>query len=157
MYGQSWAVLGKEYILTCNKTLTAHSFDAGKYMRGAKPWKVVDKVNIALPCATQNEVDASDAAALIGAGMAVLCEGANMPCEAQAIELMHDHNVEFGPAKACNAGEVLNLFLAPGEGVQARWWETVSPISKVYRFLKLLVHICVRHRRSNNTSVPTFL
>lgn len=64
----------------------------------------MDNVQIALPCATQNEVDASDAAALMSAGIAVLCEGANMPCDSQAIELLHEHNVEFGPAKACNAG-----------------------------------------------------
>lgn len=65
---------------------------------------MVDNVQIALPCATQNEVDASDAAAMMSAGVAVLCEGANMPCETAAIELLHEHKIEFGPAKACNAG-----------------------------------------------------
>jgi glutamate dehydrogenase (NADP+) len=64
----------------------------------------VEHVDIALPCATQNEVDASDVEALIKAGVSVLCEGANMPCRSEAIELLHEHHVEFGPAKACNAG-----------------------------------------------------
>lgn len=61
-------------------------------------------VSIAMPCATQNEVDAEDVQALLKAGLKVLCEGANMPTKSDAIELLHEHKIEFGPAKAANAG-----------------------------------------------------
>jgi glutamate dehydrogenase (NADP+) len=83
--------------------LTAGSC-AGKYLPDIKPWQVVERVDIALPCATQNEVDACDVEKLIKAGMKVLCEGANMPCRSEAIDALHEHKVEFGPAKAANAG-----------------------------------------------------
>jgi glutamate dehydrogenase (NADP+) len=57
-----------------------------------------------MPCATQNEVNASDAQALVDAGLKLLLEGANMPTCSDAIELLHENRIEFGPAKACNAG-----------------------------------------------------
>jgi glutamate dehydrogenase (NADP+) len=77
---------------------------AGKYLEGEKPWRNVKEIDIAMPCATQNEIDAKDAQALIDAGMKLLVEGANMPTCSDAIELLHEHGIEFGPAKACNAG-----------------------------------------------------
>ena len=77
---------------------------AGKYVKGAKPWKLVDLVDIAMPCATQNELDPTDAEALIKAGCKVVCEGANMPTTTAAIDLLHEKGIEFGPAKAANAG-----------------------------------------------------
>lgn len=95
---------------------------AGRYIANAKPWKVVEKVDVAMPCATQNELDASDADALIAAGMTVLCEGANMPCTNQAIEVLHEHRVEFGPAKACNAGGVAVSGLEMSQNSQRLQW-----------------------------------
>jgi hypothetical protein len=77
---------------------------AGNYLEGEKPWKNVRDIDIAMPCATQNEIDAKDAQALVDAGMKLLVEGANMPTCSDAIELLHEHKIEFGPAKACNAG-----------------------------------------------------
>lgn len=60
-----------------------------------------------MPCATQNEVSEKDAEALVKAGVSVLCEGANMPCRSEAIDVLHENKVEFGPAKAANAGTAL--------------------------------------------------
>jgi len=60
----------------------------------------------ALPSATQNEVNARDAQHLIDGGVRLVCEGANMPCSAEAIALLMEHGVLFGPAKAANAGGV---------------------------------------------------
>lgn len=60
----------------------------------------------ALPAATQNEVNARDAQHLIDGGVRLVCEGANMPCTAEAIALLTEHGVMFGPAKAANAGGV---------------------------------------------------
>ncbi len=67
-------------------------------------WQV--PCRIALPCATQNELDGDAAAALIANGCIAVSEGANMPCTPEAVELFRRHGVRFGPAKAANAGGV---------------------------------------------------
>lgn len=67
-------------------------------------WQV--PCRIALPCATQNELNGDAAAALIANGCIAVSEGANMPCTPEAVELFRRHGIRFGPAKAANAGGV---------------------------------------------------
>ncbi len=74
------------------------------YHEGKGIWNV--KCDIALPCATQNELDGDDAATLIKNGVIAVCEGANMPCTPEAVEAFQKAGVYFGPAKAANAGGV---------------------------------------------------
>lgn len=69
-----------------------------------KPWGV--QCDIALPCATQNELDGDDARALVGNGVIAVAEGANMPCTAEAVDCFRANDVLFAPAKAANAGGV---------------------------------------------------
>lgn len=57
------------------------------------------KYDIALPCATQNEIEIDDAKALVKAGCKLVAEGANMPSTSEAIDCYHENKVEFGPAK----------------------------------------------------------
>lgn len=64
------------------------------------------KCDIALPCATQNELDATAAQALVNNGVIAVCEGANMPCTPEAIEIFQKNNVLYAPGKASNAGGV---------------------------------------------------
>ena len=71
---------------------------------GARPWGV--PCDVALPCATQNELDAGDAEVLIANGVRAVGEGANMPCSLEATERFRAAGVLFGPAKAANAGGV---------------------------------------------------
>src|SRR5699024_7608908 len=71
---------------------------------GSKIWSV--PCDIALPCATQNEVDEDSAKSLIQNGVRVVAEGANMPCTSEAIDLFIENNILFGPAQAVNAGGV---------------------------------------------------
>lgn len=76
------------------------------YYEGAKSiWKI--KCDIALPCATQNEIDLNDAKELVKNGIIALCEGANMPCSLDASLYFIENKVIYGPAKAANAGGVL--------------------------------------------------
>ena len=76
-----------------------------EYHEGCKGiWKI--KCDIALPCATQNEIDEESAKALVANGCTVVCEGANMPSTPEAIEVYKANNVLYGPAKAANAGGV---------------------------------------------------
>jgi len=82
------------------------SSSSGKYFKGERPWGVDAKFDIALPCATQNEVNESDALKLVAAGAKIVAEGANMPSDPAAIKVYHEKGIEFGPAKAANAGGV---------------------------------------------------
>ena len=74
------------------------------YIEGERPWSV--ECDLALPCATQNELDHRDAKNLINNGCKAVAEGANMPTTPEAVELLHENHILFGPGKAANAGGV---------------------------------------------------
>lgn len=83
----------------------ADRVDSAEYHEGCKGvWTV--PCDIALPCATQNEIDGESAKTLMANGCTVVCEGANMPSTPEAIEVYQDNKVLYGPAKAANAGGV---------------------------------------------------
>jgi glutamate dehydrogenase (NADP+) len=75
-----------------------------EFYAGKRPWEV--KCDVALPCATQNELDGNDAKTLIDNGCFCVSEGANMPSTPEAMKLFIDHAILYGPAKAANAGGV---------------------------------------------------
>ena len=75
-----------------------------KFFANQNPWSV--KCDIALPCATQNELDLKDAKQLLKNGCVVVAEGANMPCTKDAVHYFIDQKILFGPGKAANAGGV---------------------------------------------------
>lgn len=76
----------------------------GKWLEGQKPWQF--KADIALPCATQNEVNGDEAWALVNNGIKYIAEGANMPLSIEAIDVVREHGVVYAPGKAANAGGV---------------------------------------------------
>lgn len=81
------------------------STSGGKYVAGARPWAVA-QYDIAMPCATQNEIEIKDAPGLINNGCKWVFEGANMPTTNEAIDRLRDAHVSLYPAKAANAGGV---------------------------------------------------
>ena len=76
----------------------------GEWLEGQKPWQF--EAEVALPCATQNEVDEDNAKALVKLGVKYVAEGANMPLTAQAIDVVRDAGITYAPGKAANAGGV---------------------------------------------------
>lgn len=76
----------------------------GEWLVGEKPWQF--KADIALPCATQNEVNEEEAKQLVAGGVKYVAEGANMPLTAQAIEVVREGGIAYAPGKAANAGGV---------------------------------------------------
>ena len=72
---------------------------AGQYIEGKRPWGVDTKFDVAIPGATQNEIELEDAQALVKAGVKIVLEGANMPSTSDAIEHFHKNDVVFGAAK----------------------------------------------------------
>jgi len=79
-------------------------YPSAEFHKGETPWKVA--CDIALPCATQNELDGDDATTLIKNGCIAVAEGANMPSTPEAVHAFHDAKILFAPGKASNAGGV---------------------------------------------------
>jgi glutamate dehydrogenase (NADP+) len=82
----------------------SYKFESGEFYEGKRPWE--QKVDIALPCAIQNELNKEDAESLVKNGCICISEGANMPCTPEAIEVIQSNNLLYGPGKAANAGGV---------------------------------------------------
>eukprot|EP01018_Ginkgo_biloba_P001357 Gb_05715 [translate_table: standard] len=80
------------------------TYPRAKYFDDAKPWS--ERCDIAFPCATQNELNHADALNLVNSGCRILIEGSNMPCTAEAVDVLRKSKVLVGPAKAANAGGV---------------------------------------------------
>lgn len=98
----------------------AEKFGCAYHVQG-RPWEI--KCDIALPCATQNELDANDAGKLVANGVICVGEGANMPSTPEAIKIFKENNVLFGPAKAANAGGVATSGLEMVQDATHILWE----------------------------------
>ena len=90
------------------------------YVPGGSIWDA--GASVALPCATQNELDDADAAALMASGVIAVAEGANMPCTPKAIEAFQEAGVLFGPGKAANAGGVATSALEMQQNASRDSW-----------------------------------
>ncbi|MEW6076963.1 MAG: NADP-specific glutamate dehydrogenase [Thermodesulfobacteriota bacterium] len=103
---------------------------AGKYktvcFEGKNVWDVIReqgiKVDIALPCATQNEIDGANAEALVKNGCFCVAEGANMPSSPEAVRVFQNHNILYGPGKAANAGGVATSGLEMSQNSSKLSW-----------------------------------
>ncbi|MCG2623512.1 NADP-specific glutamate dehydrogenase [Arthrobacter sp. I2-34] len=93
---------------------------AVSYVAAGSVWDV--NATVALPCATQNELDDKQAARLIENGLAAVAEGANMPCTAEATALFHEAGILFGPGKAANAGGVATSALEMQQNASRDAW-----------------------------------
>lgn len=92
-----------------------------RYEAGKKPWVV--PVDIALPCATQNELDGDDARELVKNGVKCVAEGANMPSNLEAVEVFLSARIMYGPGKAANAGGVATSGLEMTQNAERLPWE----------------------------------
>lgn len=96
--------------------------------------------DIALPCATQNELNADSARALIANGVMVVAEGANMPCTPEAVELFLESNTLFAPAKAANAGGVATSGLEMSQNSQRLSWSFEEVDQKLQDIMVKIFH-----------------
>ena len=99
--------------------------------------------DIALPCATQNEINEESAKALVANGVKVVCEGANMPSTPEAIKTFQDAGVLFGPAKAANAGGVAVSGLEMSQNSERLHWTFEEVDSKLQGIMKNILHTSV--------------
>ncbi len=114
-----------------------------EFHKGKRPWEV--KCDIALPCATQNELDGDDARKLIENGCKWVSEGANMPCTPEAIDLFHEHKLLFGPGKAANAGGVSVSGLEMTQNSQKLNWSREEVDAKLHTIMRDIHEQCVEH------------
>eukprot|EP01023_Acetabularia_acetabulum_P011719 TRINITY_DN15456_c0_g1_i11.p1 TRINITY_DN15456_c0_g1~~TRINITY_DN15456_c0_g1_i11.p1 ORF type:complete len:452 (-),score=116.52 TRINITY_DN15456_c0_g1_i11:479-1834(-) len=106
-----------------------------KYIENQTPWSVTT-CDIALPCATQNEIDVEDAKALVAAGCKHVGEGANMPTTTEAVHYLHKNGVGFGPAKAANAGGVAVSGLEMSQNSVRLQWSREEVDEKLQKIMK---------------------
>jgi glutamate dehydrogenase (NADP+) len=101
-----------------------------QYNEKGKPWDI--KVDVALPCATQNELDGKNAETLVGNGLVAIAEGANMPSTLEAIKVFQDAKVLFAPGKASNAGGVATSGLEMVQNSQRYFWSAEEVDAKLH-------------------------
>lgn len=108
--------------------------DGCHYVKGRSIWEV--PCDVALPCATQNELTGGDAKALIKNGTIAVAEGANMPCTPEAVRLFHEAGVLFAPGKAANAGGVATSALEMQQNASRDSWS----FAKTEERLAVIMH-----------------
>lgn len=100
--------------------------------------------DIALPCATQNELDAKSAKALVENGVKVVAEGANMPSTIEAIEIFLENDILFGPAQAVNAGGVAVSSLEMAQNSMRMSWSFEKVDQELHKIIKDIYQNCIR-------------
>lgn len=118
-------------------------YKKAKYYEGKKPWTT--KCDIALPCATQNELDGKAAASLLKNGCICVAEGANMPSTPEAIAAFHDKKILFSPGKASNAGGVATSGLEMSQNSLRLSWSREEVDERLHTIMKDIHAACVQY------------
>jgi glutamate dehydrogenase (NADP+) len=123
----------------------AKKFKGVTYKKGARVWDVVAKCDVALPCATQNELDGKNAKDLVKKGVKYVAEGANMPSTPEAIEVFQGAGVAFAPGKASNAGGVATSGLEMSQNSLRLSWTREEVDQRLHTIMKNIHAACVKH------------
>lgn len=122
-----------------------------EFHAGKRPWSV--KADLALPCATQNELNGEEAKALIDNGVIAVAEGANMPCTPEAIEAFQSAGVLFSPGKASNAGGVATSGLEMSQNSLRMNWSREEVDVKLHGIMVSIHEACVKYGKNEDGSV----
>ena len=129
----------------------ASAYASAEYLEGQRPWGI--SVDVALPCATQNELNGEEAATLLANGCVCVAEGANMPSTPEAIEAFHQAGILFAPGKASNAGGVATSGLEMSQNSLRYNWTREEVDAKLKRIMKDIHGQCVAHGANPDGSV----
>jgi len=121
----------------------AKKFPGATFVAGKRPWEV--KCDIALPCATQNEMGKEDAENLIKNGCIAVAEGANMPSTPEAIEVFMFNKILFAPGKAVNAGGVATSGLEMSQNSMKLNWSSAEVDMRLHEIMRNIHAACVTH------------
>ena len=129
----------------------ATKYPSAKFVAGKRPWEV--KVDIALPCATQNELNEAEAKALIANGVKCVAEGANMPSTPEAITAFQAAKVQFAPGKASNAGGVATSGLEMSQNSLRLSWTAEEVDSKLHGIMVSIHTACVQYGKEADGTI----
>ena len=121
----------------------AEHFDGASFIEGKRPWN--EKCDVALPCATQNELNESEAKALLANGCICVAEGANMPSTPEAIAEFDEAKILFAPGKASNAGGVATSGLEMSQNSLRLSWTAEEVDEKLHSIMRSIHQQCVEY------------
>lgn len=122
-----------------------------RFEPGKRPWHV--PTDIALPCATQNELDEHDAATLVANGVVCVAEGANMPSTLEAVEVFLKAGTLYAPGKASNAGGVATSGLEMSQNALRLSWPAAEVDQRLHAIMQDIHENCVRHGKRSDGSI----
>ncbi len=125
----------------------AEKYDV-QYFEGQRPWNI--KCDVALPCATQNEIDENDAKVLVKNGCLAVSEGANMPSTPEAVEVFLKEKVLYGPGKAANAGGVATSGLEMTQNSMRLPWSREEVDEKLHQIMINIHETCVKYGKDKS-------
>ena len=126
----------------------AKEFPATSFHEGERPWGL--KCDIALPCATQNELNGDEAKTLVSNGCICIAEGANMPSTPEAIEVFAEHKILFSPGKASNAGGVATSGLEMSQNSLRMSWTREEVDEKLHAIMTSIHKACVKYGKEGD-------
>lgn len=126
----------------------AAKFPEAKFIPGRKPWEVA--VDIAMPCATQNELSGDDAKQLLANGVKLVAEVSNMGCRPEAIEAFIEAQIPYGPGKAVNAGGVATSGLEMTQNAQKLNWTAEEVDQKLHQIMHSIHAACIEYGTEQN-------
>lgn len=119
-----------------------------EFFEGKRPWEI--KCDIALPCATENEINKTEAETLISNGCRLISEGANMPSTPEAVEIFLANRILYGPGKAANAGGVAVSGLEMTQNSMRMSWHREEVDSKLQQIMKDIHETCIKFGREDD-------
>ena len=128
----------------------ADQFQNARFVEGKRPWSV--PCDIAMPCATQNEIGIDDARQLVSNGVQIVCEGANMPTELDAMSHLVQQGVLLGPAKAANAGGVAVSGLEQSQNAMRISWTRDEVNERLLGIMQNIHQKCVEYGTAYGTA-----
>lgn len=133
----------------------AAKYPSAKYYENARPWQIADikTLDVAMPCATQNELDEADAKALLAKGVKVVAEGANMPSTIGAVEAFLAAKILYSPGKASNAGGVATSGLEMCQNSGRISWTAEEVDNKLKSIMKNIHDNCVKYGKEADGTV----
>lgn len=129
----------------------AEHFASATYHEGQRPWGIA--CDVALPCATQNELNGEEAQALVANGCKAVAEGANMPSTPEAIEVFHAQKVLFAPGKASNAGGVATSGLEMSQNSLRLNWSAEEVEQRLHTIMQDIHAQCVKYGTNDDGTV----
>lgn len=126
----------------------AKRYSSAEYLAGKRPWSI--KCQVALPCATQNEISSDDAKTLVKNGCFCVAEGANMPTEPEGVKIFLDNKILYGPGKAANAGGVATSGLEMSQNSLRLSWTREEVDERLHNIMKAIHATCVKYGKDGD-------